>query len=276
VQICPFGVPNAIGGCDGNSAPGAPPGQAFLFNNVQSVNRAAGGAGRGVSVYDGRYVPTAPYVNGGTGEEDSTLDLCGVSATLDWKRGAINLRSITAWRTFDAHFVRDVDMSPFDIVTAIATVEQQQFSEELQLFGAAGSRLDWLGGVYYMDEKADDDSDFNTASFSSRSGGQDIVSRSAAIYAQATWRVNEQIALTGGGRYTDEHRSYVPTQFFASSVTGQPPAGLVIVPAIKNELDSSRSTWRAALEYTPVDDLLVLHLRHGVAPTAEDGRGLRR
>lgn len=256
VQVCPFGVSNAIGGCDGNGPPGAAPGQTFVFNHVPPVNISAGGVGPGISIYDDQFVPDDPLLNYGTGSEASTLELWGASATLDWQFATASLRSITAWRTFEAHFVRDSDASPYRIVLPISTVDQQQFSQEIQLFGT-GSRFDWLTGLFYLDEQADDDSDFITASFALQSGGENIINRSAAVFGQATWHFTDQWALTGGARYTDEQKSYLPTQFFVSSVTGMPPAGTVVIPAIKNRFDDSKATWRAALEYTPEEDLLI-------------------
>jgi len=258
IQTCPAGVRNSIGGCDRNAAPGAAPSQAFLFNNVPPVNRAAGGQGPGISIYDERYVPADPYVNYGAGPERSELDLWGASVTLDWKLPAVSFRSISAWRTFDAFFIRDLDAAPFGIVTPIFTVEQRQASEELQIFNTAkDTQVDWLAGMYYLDEQADDDSDFITASLTTQSGGKDIISRTAAIFGQAQYRINKTIALTGGMRYTDERKFYTPTQYFVSSVTGTPPAGLVIVPAVENKLDFSKTTYRAAVEFTPVEDLLL-------------------
>jgi iron complex outermembrane receptor protein len=259
VQTCPRAVTTpAVGRCDAYAAPGAAPGQSYLFNNVPPVNRAAGGAGVGRSVYDARYVPTNPFVNYGTGPEVSELDLWGASLTLDAKLGAASLRSITAFRTFDAYFIRDTDVSPYAIVTPSSTVDQRQFSQELQLYGTAfGERLDWLGGLYWFDELADDDSDFAVASFALQSGGKDIGSRSAAAFAQATWHFTPGLGLTAGARYTDERRTYTPTQYFVSSVTGTPPPGLVIVPAVENELNYSKPTWRVALEGKPADGVLV-------------------
>ena len=255
VQVCPAGVPIAVGGCDANGPAGAPPGQAFLFNNVPPVNLSAGGTGVGTSIYDERYVPGNAFRNAGTGPEESTLDLWGVSTTIDWQLTAFKFRSITAWRTFDAHFVRDADASPYRIVTPVSTVNQQQFSQELHVFDTT-PRIDWLVGLFYFDEQADDDSDFDTASFELQSGGVDIINRSAAIFGQATWRFVDNMAFSAGARYTDEDKSYLPTQYIVSSVTGQPPAGTVLIPAIENELAYSKSTWRAAFEYVPAEDLL--------------------
>jgi iron complex outermembrane receptor protein len=254
-QTCPRGTTSAIGGCD---AFAATPGQSYLFNNVPPVNRAAGGAGVGRSVYDRRYVSGDPYVNFGTGPEEAELDLWGASVTLDAKLGSVGLRSITAWRTFDAWFVRDTDASPFTIVVPSSTVEQRQFTQELQLLGTSfDDRLDWVGGLYFFDENADDDSDFQTASFVTQSGGVDIGGRAHAPFAQGTWRFTPRLALTAGARYTEERRTYTPTQFFVSSVTGMPPAGLVVVPRVENRLSFSKPTWRVALETKPVEDALV-------------------
>jgi iron complex outermembrane receptor protein len=258
VQTCPRGAVPAVGTCDQFAAPGAAPGQSYLFNNVAPVNRAAGGAGVGRSVYDARWVSADPFVNLGTGPEVTELDLWGTSLTVEGQFAVASLRSITAYRTFDAYFVRDTDVSPFEIVAPSSTLDQRQFSQELQLYGTAfEERFDWLGGLYWFDELADDDSDFVTASFALQSGGVDIGSRSVAAFAQGSWRFTPALQLTAGARYTDERRRYTPTQYFVSSVTGVPPAGLVIVPRAEYELDYSKPTWRVALEGKPRDRVLV-------------------
>ncbi len=255
VQVCPAGQPVIIGPCDSIGPPGTP-GQTYLFNNVPTVNLAAGGEGVGTSVYDQRYVPSDAMRNAGTDTESSTLDLWGLAVTLDWRLARSGLRSITAWRGFDARFIRDADASPFRIILPGSSVDQRQFTQELQWFGS-GANLEWLIGAFYLDETADDDSDFDTASFTLQSGGRDIISRSHAIFGQATWHLADTLAMTAGARYTWEYKAYTPTQQFTSSVTGRPPAGLVVIPAEKNTLDDSEPTWRAALEHTPGDDMLL-------------------
>ncbi len=258
VQICPAGVPAAIGGCDANAAAGALPSQTFLFNNVPPINFAAGGLGTGTSIYDERFVPSGNFINLGTAPEGSELELWGASVTLDWTSPAFTVRSISAWRTFDAFFARDTDVSPFDILAPSSQVDQRQFSEELQIRGTnRGDRLEWLAGVYYLDERADDDSKFRTASFEVQSGGRDIINRSAAAFGQATLAVADAVAVTAGVRYTDEHKSYLPTTFIIQSVTGMPPAGLVLAPPLKNELDFAKTTYRTAVELTPVAHTLI-------------------
>lgn len=249
VQVCPAGVPAAIGDCDANAAVGATPSQTYLFNNIPLINHAAGGTGIGSSIYDEQFVPSSNFINLGTGPEVSGLDLWGASVTLDWTLPILAIRSITAWRTFDAFFARDTDAAPFAIVAPSSRVNQRQFSEELQVRGTSLSeRLNWLAGLHYLDEQAADDSRFRTASFEIQSGGRDIVNRSAAAFGQATFKVIDDVALTAGIRYTDERKSYVPITFIAQSVTGMPPAGLVIVPPVKNELRFSKTTYRAAVE----------------------------
>lgn len=258
VQVCPAGVTAAIGGCDANAAAGALPSQTFLFNNVPPINGAAGGMGIGVSTYDERWLPSSTFTNFGTGPEISELDLWGASVTLDWTLPAFAIRSISAWRTFDTFFARDTDASPFVIIAPSSRVEQRQFSQELQVREANGvDRLEWLAGVYYLDEEADDDSKFRTASAQIQSGGHAIINRSAALFGQATLAVADDVAVTAGARYTDERKSYVPTAFIAQSATGTPPAGLVIVPPVKNELEFSEATYRAAIEVTSVSDTLI-------------------
>jgi len=105
-----------------------------------------------------------------------------------------------------------------------AGVEQQQFSQELQLVGSS-ERLDYVAGAFYFREEADDfANDIITMRFVD--GGQSLVplepyivsptrsstlsARSLAVFGQLTWTppvLNDRLAITAGLRYTDDQKS---------------------------------------------------------------------
>lgn len=258
VQVCPSGVVNAYGGCNANATPSVPVNTSYLFNNLPPFNTAGGGAGVGVSIYDDRYAPDNVYLNHGTSREASELDIRGASLTLDWNLPAFELRSLSAWRTFEGFFCRDTDASNYSVFEPGSAVDQRQISQEVQLLGATGDqRFQWLAGTYWFDERGDDDSKVHGPVLDLQSGGTDIINRSAAVFGQLTWRWSPLLSFIAGARYTEEKKFYTPTQFIISSTTGVPPPGLVVVPAKEYSLEFSRPTWRAVIEARPGDDLLL-------------------
>jgi len=77
----------------------------------------------------------------------------GLSLTADWDTGAINIRSITSWRTMEQDSYTDLDGSPYNQYDALFTYDQDQFSQEFQFSGTtADDHLNWLLGGYYFGE----------------------------------------------------------------------------------------------------------------------------
>lgn len=93
---------------------------------------------------------------GGPNVNDQTA--WGVSATLDWKLSAVDLRSITAYRSLKALYSRETDGYQLPLLDVINDDAQHQFSEELQASGSTG-RLKWITGLFYFDELSEGVSD---------------------------------------------------------------------------------------------------------------------
>jgi iron complex outermembrane receptor protein len=80
-------------------------------------------------------------------------DAGGVSATLEWQGDAATVKSISAWRTLEQVNWSDFDGSPYAFYDSSNDLEQDQFSQELQVNGRGfGDRLDWLVGGYFFKE----------------------------------------------------------------------------------------------------------------------------
>ena len=85
----------------------------------------------------------------GTAPAYSDTDLWGSSLTIDWSFADLDFKSITAYRDLDSDFARDGDHSPHTIVHFADTLEQDQFTQELQLQGVSfEDQLTWLVGAY--------------------------------------------------------------------------------------------------------------------------------
>ncbi|MDQ1303489.1 MAG: iron complex outerrane recepter protein [Pseudomonadota bacterium] len=97
------------------------------------------------------------YANTDRGYDQET-DEWGVSAELNWDMGdSMTLTSITAYRDWDADRSQDIDFTDADILYRDPGTYGNQFetlTQELRLAGTSGP-LDWLVGLYYMDEQLD-------------------------------------------------------------------------------------------------------------------------
>ncbi len=146
------------------------------------------------------------------GMKPSNTEVGGHNLTLTWDLGDVTLKSITAYRDLDSK----IDMNFADAFTQDRRMEQDQFSQELQLVGeACGGCIKYVAGVFYIKEDA-------TESLSSDILGGVIrdywtlkaKSDSKAIYGQVTWTpaiLEERIDLTLGLRYTEDSREATKT-----------------------------------------------------------------
>ena len=95
-------------------------------------------------------------------------NVLGVHLNLSWDLGWGELKSISAYREFEAKIFNDVDFVPHLIFhNNHDDYDQDQFSQELQLSGTAlDDKLDFLVGLFYFEEDGVEDI-FNQLSFPS-------------------------------------------------------------------------------------------------------------
>ena len=159
----------------------------------------------------------------------------GFTSSIKYKVNAdLELRSITAWRTVSddqwdnsggAHrtpvWGPNVNFSRY----SLATLDQRQFSQELQAVGSLGDSVEFVFGLYYFNERANDTARTpNTNRWNATVTGYTIIdpltyplatlsrasiaySKSYAAYGQATYAVAEPLRITLGGRFTRDEKN---------------------------------------------------------------------
>jgi iron complex outermembrane receptor protein len=184
----------------------------------------------------------------GTAPAFSETDIWGTNLTISWDiTDALTLKSITAYRDLDSQFARDGDHSQHRISQFGDDLQQDQFTQEVQLLGESfDDRLNWIVGLYYFTEDGNNvnELDFTVSRF--RSGGA-FDNESIAAFAQGTFAATERLRITAGLRYTDETKKFTPDQiihenYFAGSNHPQldapfMQAGQRILPMVEKELD---------------------------------------
>jgi len=123
--------------------------------------------------------------------------------------------SISAYRHGIGTTVLDADFSPQNYFTAYLPYYDEQMSQELQLLSKPGGTVDWIAGLYYLNEVAGwtparftgDEfrllvAPHTVGTYESISGQQRV--NSYAGYAQATVHLGWATDFTGGLRFTTD------------------------------------------------------------------------
>ncbi|MEO0412431.1 MAG: TonB-dependent receptor [Pseudomonadota bacterium] len=164
-----------------------------------------------------------------TGENFAQLDAYGFSGTVDWAvTEAINLKSITAYRRTQFAAGVDFDGSPIAHAETSQSLDQKQFTQELQLNGQAFSdRLDWLVGLYYFDESIIENTTFTGGEgIVQVVGPNDIDNQAFAAFGHFNLNVTDKFSVTAGIRYSYEDKTLFGGQTDQNSSTvklGVPP-----------------------------------------------------
>ncbi len=197
------------------------------YNFFVAPTNTVPGFGDGVP-WDSRFITPDSFTNYSTADTGSDLDVQGLTAIVDWRPGAMTFTSITGYRDMESLWSVDSDASPLTIVGNTSGSDQHQFSQELNLRGR-NSRLDWLVGVYYFEEKARGSGgaiiipEVATVEFDPvfgvpnplfgipiTPGIQGVVAmhsaRSMAVFSHFEYAFTEHLVGSVGIRYTDEEK----------------------------------------------------------------------
>lgn len=151
---------------------------------------------------------------------ETRLESSGVSARVAWALSdSLTLKSITAARRLETDDYLDFDAVVQDVSSALVAVDQDQFSQELQLTYDNGP-VTAVGGLYYLKENIDSHqeayaNDFLGAAFFNsaflRTIDDSLETTSKAAYANVSYAVTDALRLSAGVRYTEEEKDYVRT-----------------------------------------------------------------
>jgi iron complex outermembrane recepter protein len=201
--------------------------------------------------------------------------------------GGLMLRNILAYREDTSHAPIDFDSLPSADVDVPAIYRNQQFSNEFQIV-YEGSRLQGLAGLYYLNANANNVFDVilaNTGAllglpgFTASTFG-DVDTDTWAAFADFTFDITEQFAVSVGGRYTHDRRR--ATVIRANYLNGPSPAlggaGTQLGALTSNfqgEETFTEFTPRASITYQPDDDnTLYASYARGFKGGGFDPRGL--
>ena len=120
------------------------------------------------------------------------------------------LKSITAYRELHWTTGMDLDGSPLDFLHTSFSMNQKQFSQEVQLLGSALDKtLNFVLGAYYFKESGDlHDYVTFAEGLLQVDGPNDLETKNYAFFGQIDYRPIPLIGITVGGRYTHEDKDF--------------------------------------------------------------------
>ncbi|MEH3106166.1 MAG: TonB-dependent receptor [Sphingomonas fennica] len=175
----------------------------------------------------------------------------GFSAQANWKMtDDLALTSISAYRDYRSIFTNDDDVSPLShSLGGPNNLTFWSFSQEVRLNGSFGAnrQIEYTVGGFYMDQRSIYATVQNLR-YASPPGtafiGNDPVNAdTVAAFAHATWHATEKLALTGGVRWTDEHKDYT---FSRKNADGTPNSAVDGRTGVYNK---KRVDYRANVQY---------------------------
>jgi iron complex outermembrane receptor protein len=181
-------------------------------------------------------------------EGTADTDFWGTNLKIDYALPLATLVSITGYRDYEVDEMLDADFSPFDMTRMNYIQEDKSFTQELRLVSPEADRLQWLAGLYYFHNDAENHSTtfyrpamagnpnnpFGTGT-GNRLNISDGTNEGVAVFGQGTYRFWEHYDLTLGLRYEYQEAEMKWTQ------TDSPDHGLsstLTYPSADNDFDA--------------------------------------
>lgn len=155
----------------------------------------------------------------------SDNEVNNTTLSVDWQLDGLTLTSVTGVVDYEYDELCDCDFTGAKIFNATKSEEYSQFSQELRLTSDLGNTVDYIGGLFYQSTDLEygdsivltDPTVITTAlnlkgattlsPFAAGASTERTFDQEGnlwALFAQATWNIDDNLRLTVGGRYTDE------------------------------------------------------------------------
>jgi iron complex outermembrane receptor protein len=181
----------------------------------------------------------------------------GASLRAHTETDAVDFVSITSVERLKRKEYNDWDASQYAYAGTYFDTDAKVFSQELRASSKTEGPLQWLVGGYYSRETIDEAfySDFyQSLLFDTRTTYSQKV-RSASVFGQLEYALSDKLKVVAGQRGENEKRQqfdFVTAGVFAP---GAPPINFS--PTDDKELKNKSVTGKLALEYKPVDGVLL-------------------
>jgi iron complex outermembrane receptor protein len=201
---------------------------------------------KGSNKLNGNYDRDTVYFDAGDNNPQNYKGV-GASANVEYDFGGAKLTSITAYENTHGYSRGDIDggnptgpgFIPFQSDTQDGIKNLFQWTQEVRLASNTDGPLSWQVGGFYFDTKYD----IRTNPFFAPATTLRQKNKAWAAFGQASYKVSDQLTLTGGLRYTDDDKDM-------NVVSGPNPAAPVSV-------SDSKVSWDLSAFYKVDEDVSV-------------------
>ncbi len=147
--------------------------------------------------------------------------------TVNWNLGRVTVRSITGATKYDAGDIQDNDFTGRLLGTQSTTTTVDTVSQEFQIFNNEPGKFEWtVGAFFYEDDGAqfllwqlwNEDNFFGPPDPGTLARVNTTNKTSSqAIFGQGTYKFTDRFSLLLGGRYTQDEKTGVQTNFRRST-----------------------------------------------------------
>lgn len=189
------------------------------------------------------------------------------SLTFNFDFGPVVLTAIGADQSTVMNLVQDSDQSriPKGVPrgttdTAAVAQKSDQQTLEVRLASAGEGPMEWLAGLYYLDENAFQNTIINrNPTFGAGTNINvlhDVNAKSSAIFGQLSYSMGDNLKVTGGVRSTDDEKSATGGTIVRIIPPFGPPMGRGS-QGFTPEDNWSATTWKVGLDWYASDDNMV-------------------
>lgn len=247
----------------------------FGYDKTEDTSNSKGGYRLLPSLLtDKAPVPSSIYDSYTSMPTANKVETEGMNLTVQWDLSdSTTLKSITSQRENYSPVNIDFDNTPLRIFDVPAIYEDDWFTQEFQLNYRADN-FNVVSGLYYFDSESCGTFDAILERLGKSLGLPGLTrevsgcsnSKSTAVYADGTYRLNDQWSISGGIRYTkDEKDSVVRNGLLFSTaypetgwVPGYVRGAAVGTPIVLDDsADWSKVTPRISVEYQASDETML-------------------
>jgi iron complex outermembrane receptor protein len=173
---------------------------------------------------DNRFVTGDPYtnyagfndvVNDKSYSTDQDIDSWGASASADYKiTDKVNLTGLVAYRTYEARWMNDSDLTPFGLIQTNVLQQYLQRQAEVRLSGLMlNDKLDWTTGLFFFNSKSRAYNTNNFEGFVTFGALPNFVaddrytSENKSAFVHVNYAFTDKLSASAGLRYTDEDKT---------------------------------------------------------------------
>jgi iron complex outermembrane receptor protein len=188
--------------------------------------------------------------------------------TVNWTLPRVTVTSITGFATYDAEINTDNDATPNVGVDVTVKEEAESWSQEIRFTSDESWAFDWIAGFYYTEDEFDGIQIADTRDYP---GLHELLytefvqeSESYAAFGRVELPLNEQWAVFGGLRYTDETKGFVggssvSNPYGNSAFAALFPPGAEILQLTFSDSETGEKEWTGEIgaNWKPLDNWML-------------------